>query len=207
MKQDNEGVHFHNSLWASAFAGSSGTTFFWWWDQLDRQDAYGHYRPLAAFLADVSFSGLHKLKATSSKQQLHLFGYQGNDCAYIWLFNPQAMWWNLVIEKQRPSEIKGTTINIQGLDPGDIATGKTFQPQRGVGRESFPQLQSRISNRQWSVLAAFRSLILDLRPKLTGSALGEGHGLVGRGLIDTANRCYRIDDAGEVHTRASKDAG
>ncbi len=120
MKQDNEGVHFHNCLWASAFAGSSGTAFFWWWDQLDRQGAYGYYRPLAAFLDGVSFEGLEKVKAaSSSKQQLHILGYQGSNCAYIWLSNPQATWWNQVIEKKRPSEIKGTTINIQGLDPGE----------------------------------------------------------------------------------------
>ncbi|MHC4282357.1 MAG: apiosidase-like domain-containing protein [Planctomycetota bacterium] len=56
MKQDTKAVHFHNSLWASAFAGNSGTAMFWWWDQLDRQDAYSHYKPLADFLADVSFS-------------------------------------------------------------------------------------------------------------------------------------------------------
>jgi len=126
MKQDNEAVHFHNSLWASAFAGTSGTAMFWWWDQLDRQDAYGHYRPLAAFLADVSFAGLQQTRATVSSlgvlkdnEQLRLLGYQGNDRAYVWLFNPQATWWNLVIEKQQPTEIKGTTIEIQGLQSGD----------------------------------------------------------------------------------------
>ena len=29
MKKDTEGAHFHNSLWASAFAGPSGTAMFW----------------------------------------------------------------------------------------------------------------------------------------------------------------------------------
>ena len=117
MEQDNEGVHFHNSLWASSFAGTSGTALFWWWDQLDRQDAYGHYRPLAAFLADVSFAGLRQITATASEKQLRLLGCQGNDRAYVWLFNPQATWWNMVIEKQQPTEIKETTIEIQGLKP------------------------------------------------------------------------------------------
>jgi hypothetical protein len=119
MKQDDEAVHFHNSLWTSAFAGTSGTAMFWWWDQLDRQDAYGHYRPLAIYLADVSFEGLRGITATVSNEQLGLLGYQGDDRAYVWLFNPQAAWWNLVIEKQQPTEIKGTTIEIQGLRPGD----------------------------------------------------------------------------------------
>lgn len=119
MKQDNEAVHFHNSLWASAFTGTSGTTMFWWWDQLDRQDAYDHYRPLAAFLADVSFAGLQRIRATASNEQIRLLGYQGNDLAYVWLFNSQATWWNLVIDRQQPTDIKGTTIEIRGLQPGD----------------------------------------------------------------------------------------
>ena len=53
MRQDRELVHFHNSLWASALSGAAGTALFWWWDQLDQQDAYRHYRPLASFLADL----------------------------------------------------------------------------------------------------------------------------------------------------------
>jgi len=119
MKQDSEGVHFHNCLWASAFAGSSGTAFFWWWDQLDRQDAYGHYRPLAEFLSDISFAELEKVKAVSSGEQLRILGYQGDNCAYLWLFDRQATWWNLVVEKQKPSEIKGASVGIQALKPGD----------------------------------------------------------------------------------------
>ena len=118
MKQDNEAVHFHNSLWASAFAGNSGTVMFWWWDQLDRQDAYSHYHPLAAFLADVSFSGLGGIKATVSREQLRLLGYQSNDRAYVWIFNSQATWWNRVIDKKQPTQIKGATIEVQGLRPG-----------------------------------------------------------------------------------------
>ena len=118
MKQDSAAVHFHNSLWASAFAGNSGTAMFWWWDQLDRQDAYGHYQPLAAFLADVSFAGLRQLQATISNPQLRLLGYQGSDCAYIWVSNSQATWWNLVIDKKEPTQIRGVTIEVRDLRPG-----------------------------------------------------------------------------------------
>ena len=118
MKKDTEAVHFHNSLWASAFAGTSGTAMFWWWDQLDRQDIYSHYKPLADFLADLSFAGLHKLNAATSDNQLHLLGCQSNDQAYFWLFNPKATWSNIVIEKNQPAEIKDLTISIKDLKPG-----------------------------------------------------------------------------------------
>ncbi len=91
---------------------------FWWWDQLDRQDAYSHYKPLADFLTDVSFVGMQRLKATASDNQLRLLGCQGSVRAYFWLFNSQAAWSNVVIEKNLPEEIKDTTIEIQGLKPG-----------------------------------------------------------------------------------------
>ncbi len=121
MKQDEKGVHFHNSLWASAFAGPSGTAMFWWWDQLDRQDAYGHYRPLAAFLADVSFAGLKPLKAATRDEQLRLLGYQGEDCAYLWIFDTNATWWNLVVDKRQPTPIADAGIEIRGLRPGNYS--------------------------------------------------------------------------------------
>jgi hypothetical protein len=118
MKQDTEAVHFHNSLWASAFAGNSGTAMFWWWDQLDRQDAYGHYKPLADFLADVSFAGLRRLNAVASDNQLHILGSQANDRAYLWLSNPKAAWSSIVIENNQPTEIKDAAISIKDLQPG-----------------------------------------------------------------------------------------
>jgi hypothetical protein len=121
MKQDEKGVHFHNSLWASAFAGPSGTAMFWWWDQLDRQDAYGHYRPLAAFLADVSFAGLKPLKAVTGNQRLRLLGHQGDDCAYLWIFDTDATWWNQVVDKKKPAPIAEAGIEMKGLRPGNYS--------------------------------------------------------------------------------------
>jgi hypothetical protein len=91
---------------------------FWWWDQLDRQDAYSHYKPLADFLADVSFTGLRKLNADASDKQLRLLGYQGEDRAYLWLFNQKAAWSNIVIEKNQPTEIKDAKISVRDLQPG-----------------------------------------------------------------------------------------
>ncbi len=118
MKRDGEGVHFHNCLWASAFAGSSGTAMFWWWDQLDRQNAYHHYRPLAKFLADVSFVGLKPIKSTLSDDRLRALGYKGSNRAYIWLADGSAIWWNRIVDNNKPAKINRATIEIEALDPG-----------------------------------------------------------------------------------------
>jgi len=121
MKQDKQMTHFHTSLWASAFAGGSGTAMFWWWDQLDRQNAYSHYKPLASFLKGISFSGLNPINAALPDSDIRILGYQGPDRAYFWLSNPKATWWNLVIENQPPPETSPAAIEIQGLASGDYS--------------------------------------------------------------------------------------
>jgi hypothetical protein len=143
MKQDPDGIHFHNCLWASALAGNSGTAMFWWWDQLDRQDVYRHYKPLATFLADFSPAGLQPTNATTSETRLRILGQQANDRAYLWLANRQAVWWNLVVEKRPLQPIDTATITVEGLDPhsytvlwwdtqeGESVSKQTVTPEGG----------------------------------------------------------------------------
>ncbi len=118
MKQDAEGLHFHTSLWSSAFAGTSGTAMFWWWELLDEQDAYRHYRPLSSFMADVSFAGLRQTNADASGERIRVLGYQGDDCAYLWISDSRATWWNLIAEKRQPAPVADASIEIRGLRPG-----------------------------------------------------------------------------------------
>jgi len=70
MKQDTAGVHFHNGLQASAFSGVSGTALFWWWEELDRARS-------------MRLGKSHRVQ-----------GCQGRDRAYLWLFDPEAIWWD-----------------------------------------------------------------------------------------------------------------
>jgi len=152
MKQDQEMSHFHNALWASALSEVAGTAMFWWWEQLDQMDAYRHYRPLATFLADVPFTtaGLRPAEAAVRQAEARVVGLAGKDRAYLWLFNPQATWWNIVVDKLKPSAIQGATVEIQGLAPGDYQVdwwdtweGKSLKQDRaapadGVLRLSVP---------------------------------------------------------------------
>jgi len=120
MKQDEELSHFHNVLWASALSGVSGTALFWWWKRLDVMGAYTHYHALSSFLADIPFTEtkLRQTSAAASHQQVRAVGLQGDECAHIWLFNTQAIWYNLVVDKVKPDEIKHAKLEIRGLIPG-----------------------------------------------------------------------------------------
>jgi len=137
MKKDSEGVHFHTSLWASAFAGVSGTAMFWWWELLDQQDAYRHYKPLSAYLAGVCFTGLRPIDAAISNEQLRVLGYQGDDCAYLWISDGRATWWSQIAEHKRPEQVANATIEIKGLRNGtyrvewwDTYEGKTIRSEQ-----------------------------------------------------------------------------
>lgn len=120
MKGDRELVHLHNALWASAMSGAAGTTLFWWWELLDPMDAYAQYRPLAGFLKGVPFTtaGLETSAATAGPA-LRVVGLQGKRCAYLWLSDPRATWWNAVVEKLSPAEVRGATLELRDLAPGD----------------------------------------------------------------------------------------
>jgi hypothetical protein len=121
---------------------------FWWWDQLDRQDAYRHYRPLAAFLTDISFVGLQPLKATASSDQNQLLGYQSDNVAYFWIFDKQATWWNQVLDKKQPTPISGETVEVRGLRPGnyriewwDTQEGRTIRAEQVSRGQEALQIQ------------------------------------------------------------------
>jgi hypothetical protein len=137
MKQDTEGVHFHASLWASAFSGTSGTAMFWWWELLDEQNAYKHYLPLSAFLANVCFAGLRQTDTTISSDQLRALGYQGDDCAYLWISDSRVTWWNQIAENKQPEPVTDAAIEIRGLRSGnyrlewwDTYKGRTIRTEQ-----------------------------------------------------------------------------
>jgi hypothetical protein len=138
LTQDAELVHFHNALWASAFSGLAGPAFFWWWDTLDKMNVYPQYRPLAAFVADIPFNTgrLQPVALATGKSQGRVMALQGPARVDGWIFNPQATWWNLVVDKKTPAEIKGDTVAFNGLEPGnyrlewwDPHAGKKLQEQ------------------------------------------------------------------------------
>jgi hypothetical protein len=139
MRSSKEVIEFHNAMWASALSGASGTCMFWWWERLDKNDAYPHYRPLSAFLADIPWTtaGLQPRAASVANGNVRIVGLQCRDRAYLWLFNPQAAWRSVVIDKTTPAEIKGATVEIKNLKPGkylvewwDTTTGKAIREEK-----------------------------------------------------------------------------
>jgi len=138
MDQDKAHLHLHDALWASALSGLSGTTMFWWWEQLDKNNAYGQYKPLAAFVAGMPFAAakLQPAAVKSSAENLRVVALKGQDCAYLWVNDARFTWWKVVVDKAAPAEVRGATVTVDGLQPGaykvqwwDTQQGKTIQEE------------------------------------------------------------------------------
>ena len=119
LKKDKEFWHLHNALWASALSGLSGTVMHWFWDDIHKRDLYHHYKPVAAFVADVPWTtaGLGPARATASAAKLRVIGLQGSDRAYLWLAHTDATWWKLG-DGLKPKPVAGATVELQGLADG-----------------------------------------------------------------------------------------
>jgi hypothetical protein len=151
MKDDKDLVHFHNALWSSALSGAAGTALFWWWDQLDRMDCYQHYRPVSAFVADIPFTTaeLQGIKATVSDTRARVVGLQGKDCAFAWLNNREATWWNAVVAKAAPQKLGPATLTVEGLSSGayrvewwDTYAGKIAKEEKASASDGRLVLQT-----------------------------------------------------------------
>lgn len=62
-----QGIHLHNSLWASAFAGMAGSAQYWWWDNyIEPGDLWTHYRGLSSFLRGEDLSRMVPAAVTAT---------------------------------------------------------------------------------------------------------------------------------------------
>lgn len=120
MDTDNENVHFHNSLWASALSGTAGTAMFWWWETLDNMGAYKHYKPLAEFLKDIPFTrgDMKAVHPPTTYENVEIIGLQGRDCAFLWFFDHRANWFNRVTKGEKPQIVRDVRLELKGLKPG-----------------------------------------------------------------------------------------
>ncbi len=163
MREDKALLHFHDALWASAVSGLSGTTMSWWWDQLDRMDAYPHYRPLAGFLAGIPFptARLRASDAAATGSRARVAGLQGTDCAYLWLSDPEAAWWAVVVGGASPAPVADARVDIRGLRPDDYRI-LWWDTYRGV-----PAREGRMSSPDGRLTVAAPPFTRDIALKIT----------------------------------------
>jgi hypothetical protein len=120
MKADQQAVHVHNALWASALSGVSGTVMFWWWEQLDLLGAYPHYGPVSQFAATISWEdrALAPFEAELADGRIRLVGLKTPRAAWCWLINREATWVGSLLQGKSPQPVSAGKFVIEGLNAG-----------------------------------------------------------------------------------------
>ncbi len=72
--EDPDGIHLHNSIWGSFFAGGMGSGMSWWWDSyINPRRLYYHYEPLVELT-----HGLPLLEKDFQPHQVRIEGAGGD---------------------------------------------------------------------------------------------------------------------------------
>ncbi|MGB9602833.1 MAG: hypothetical protein ACPMAG_08585 [Limisphaerales bacterium] len=124
MEQDKDGIHIHNILWTSAVSGLSGAALFWWWDTFDRLNQYHHFKPLSAFIKNISFNKLPDIKPVrleTSHKNFYAIGLKNKSNAYFWVHNSESTWWNIVVEKKQIEKAQNISVILNDMESGDYS--------------------------------------------------------------------------------------
>ncbi len=110
----------HNALWASALSGGSGTVLPWWWERIDESRGRQIYKVLGHFLSNVPWTSGDLAPAHTKAQPLRLtpVGLSTPSHSWIWLFDSQAHWEAVVVNRSTPETIRGAKVEITMHKPG-----------------------------------------------------------------------------------------
>ncbi len=64
---DPDGIHLHNCLWGTLFAGAMGAGATWWWDNyVEPKNLYHHFAPVAAVTQSIPFQAANLMPAAGA---------------------------------------------------------------------------------------------------------------------------------------------
>jgi Domain of unknown function (DUF5060) len=92
---EKTGIHLHNGLWATTFAGYAGSGMYWWWDiYVEKYNLWKHFNGLSTFLKGVDlplytpFSSMEMKGSEGENNQVIGLGLRGED-TLVWLRSNQ----------------------------------------------------------------------------------------------------------------------
>ncbi|MGQ9524895.1 MAG: DUF5060 domain-containing protein [Armatimonadota bacterium] len=117
-REDPDGLHLHNAIWAAAMSGSMGSAMTWWWDSyVEPIKQYHHFRALAAFVKDWPWSTHRWSEAqVSAPPTISVMGLQTQDRALLWARDA-----NSSFDKTRQGitcTSRSDELRLRGLKPG-----------------------------------------------------------------------------------------
>lgn len=144
---DQQGLHLHNSLWASTFSGFATTAMYWWWDlYVDPLNLWPVYGRLTRFLAGEDLADYAPGKAVLSSRNVPYRILITSNSALLWLHDRKYETYalqqtraRLMLEGQSldatwvylPEPISGLSITLHDLQDGNY-TIHWYSPTLGT---------------------------------------------------------------------------
>ncbi len=167
-----EGIHLHNSLWASTFSGFAGTAMYWWWDNyIEPGNLWPAYRGLAEFVRGEDLARFEPRRVQAQVpegQRLIAMALGQGDRVLLWVRN-----WNyqheLALGRYVVQRSSGqTTPGTFTFQPGVVGPATIAVPVGRSGRYKVVQFDTRTgaAGASYRLNAAHGSLVIPLEPLL-----------------------------------------
>jgi hypothetical protein len=118
---DENGVHLHNALWASALSGAAGTCMSWWWDSyIEKHGLYHQYKALAEFLRGETerMGSLTHVYGESESKSIRVVGLRDSRGGLFWMQNKHNTWFRCVAKRERFLPLREAILRLSGLEEG-----------------------------------------------------------------------------------------
>ncbi len=158
-----EGIHLHNSLWASTFSGFAGTAMYWWWDNyIEPGNLWPAYRGLAEFVRGEDLARFEPRRVQAQAppgQRVIVMALGQGDRTLLWVRN-----WNyqheLALGRYVVQRSSGqTSPETYAYEPGAIGPSTVSIPVSRSGGFSIVQFDTQTG----AVRARFRLRAADGR--------------------------------------------
>ncbi len=138
---DKTGIHLHNGIWATTFAGYAGSGMYWWWDvYVEKYRLWKHFNGLSTFLEGVDltsftpFSPVKIEREGNDESQAFALGLRGED-TLVWL-RSNAYTVQASVEARQgtggqlyiPPLLEGLILTLKDMPEG-VYTVSWFDPQ------------------------------------------------------------------------------
>ena len=113
-----EEIAIHNTIWATALSGATGTAMWWWWNSIDENNLYHHYRHLDQFVKEIPWLDTKKIKIETTNERVLAIGLSDlKQAAWLWVHNTDHNWKNAK-EGNPVNGLKNITVSMHWIENG-----------------------------------------------------------------------------------------
>jgi hypothetical protein len=83
---NKDGIHLHNGLWATPFAGYASTAMYWWWDNyIDPANLWYQFKGISSFLKGEDLAGMAPSRAGTTSGDATVLILSGPERTLAWV--------------------------------------------------------------------------------------------------------------------------